>query len=279
MGTGPATHVQIVPAETIVAPGARAQFRARLFDAKGLLLKEEPVTWSLDQLKGTIDNGAFQPPADGGAQAGYVKATVGSVTGTARVRVIPPLPWRENFDQMTGQPPPRHWINAAGKFVVRDVEGNKVLVKLADNPFTKRARLYLGPSTWSDYTVEVDVRATERRRQMGDAGVIAQRYALVLFGNSQRIELQPWQPNTARTVTAPFAWKSDTWYRVKLRVEDLEDGTARVQGKAWPAAEAEPANWLVEKIDKTPHRMGTPGIYADAPFEIFFDNLSVTSNH
>jgi hypothetical protein len=151
-------------------------------------------------------------------------------------------------------------------------------VKLADNPFTKRARVYMGPSTWSDYTVEVDVRAIERRRQMGDAGVIAQRYALVLFGNNQRIELQPWQPNTARTVTAPFAWKPDTWYRVKLRVENLKDGTTRVQGKAWPTAEPEPAGWVVEKLDKIPHREGTPGIYADAPAEIFFDHLTVTAN-
>ena len=35
---------------------------------------------------------------------------------------------------------------------------------------------------------------------MGDGGVIAQRYALVLFGNAQKLELHPWQANPARTV-------------------------------------------------------------------------------
>ena len=40
-----------------------------------------------------------------------------------------------------------YWINATGKFVVRDVEGNKVLVKLAENPFAfaKRTRPFFGP--------------------------------------------------------------------------------------------------------------------------------------
>ena len=34
---------------------------------------------------------------------------------------------------------------------------------------------------------------------MADVGIVAQRYELVLFGNHQRLELQPWQPETART--------------------------------------------------------------------------------
>jgi outer membrane protein assembly factor BamB len=285
VGNGAPTHLQIVPAETIVAPGGRARFKLRLFDADGRLTTDQPATWTLDQLEGSVTAGEFQPDADTGAQAGLVKATAAGVTGTARVRVIPPLPWTETFDNAPAakapaadSAPPKHWINAAGKFAVKDLDGNRVLVKLADNPFTKRARVYMGPSTLSDYTVEADVRATEKRRQMGDAGLIAQRYTLVLFGNSQRMELQPWQPNTARTVSAPFEWKADTWYRVKLRVENLQDGTARVRGKAWPAADAEPDAWTVEKVDRIPHRMGTPGLYADAPYEIFFDNLKVTSN-
>ncbi|MBI1983481.1 MAG: serine/threonine protein kinase, partial [Acidobacteria bacterium] len=129
-----------------------------------------------------------------------------------------------------------------------------------------------------DYTVEADIRATERRRQKGDAGLVAQRYSLVLFGNHQRLELQSWQPETKRTVSIPFSWKADTWYRLKLRVENLPDGKVRALGKAWPASEKEPPDWVVERIDPIPNRQGSPGIYADAPFEIFFDNLKVTPN-
>jgi hypothetical protein len=130
----------------------------------------------------------------------------------------------------------------------------------------------------SDYTVEADVLATEKRRQMGDGGVIAQRYALVLFGNSQKLELHPWQANPARTVEVPFTWKPETWYRVKLRVDNHKDGTTQVRGKAWPTAEPEPATWAIDFLDKMPHRHGAAGIYADAPAEVFFDNVKVSAN-
>ena len=39
----------------------------------------------------------------------------------------------------------------------------------------------------SNYTIEADIRAMERRRQMGDIGIVAQRYELVLFGNHQEL--------------------------------------------------------------------------------------------
>jgi hypothetical protein len=268
-----------VPTELVLKPGESVQFRARLFDNKGHFLREEKAAWSLEQLKGAVsEGGQFTAATEAVAQAGNVKATVGGVSGVARVRVIPPLPWSENFDSFAPKTVPTHWINTTGKFEVREIEGNKVLVKLADNPFTKRARAFLGFSDLKDYTVEADVLATEKRRQMGDGGIVAQRYSLILFGNHQRLELESWQPETARTVKVPFAWKADTWYRLKLRVENLADGKVRVRGKAWPASEAEPAQWTVERVDPIPNLQGSPGIYADAPFEVFFDNLKVTSN-
>ena len=98
------------------------------------------------------------------------------------------------------------------------------------------------------------MRAAERRRQMGDIGITAQRYSLVLYGTSQRLKLEPWEPETARTVTVPFAWKPDTWYRLKLRVENLPNGQVRARGKAWPAGEPEPAAWTdrQDRSDRQP---------------------------
>lgn len=276
---GPPAHVQVRPAELMLKPGEPVAFHARLYDAQGHFLKESEAAWSLEQLRGSIaPDGKYTAAADAVAQAGQVKATVGGIAGAARVRVIPPLPWSEDFEKIAGETPPAQWANATGKFVVRGVEGNKVLVKLADNPFTKRARAYMGPATWSNYTVQADVFATEKRRQMGDGGVIAQRYALVLFGNHQRLELQPWQPETTRTVLKDFAWKANTWYRMKLRVESAGPGRVRARGKAWPASEAEPAEWTIERVDPIPNYVGSPGLYADAPFEVYFDNLKVTAN-
>ena len=280
--TGSPTHVQVVPTELVLAPGDTVQFQARLFDDRGLFIGVEEANWSLDGLVGMVDAaGTFRAPAGQSGQpgqAGEVKATVGDLSGAARLRVIPPLPWNDDFEAIPVDKVPRHWINATGKYLVREEDGNKILVKRADRPFLKRARAYLGPSDWSDYNVAVDVRSSEKRRQMGDAGVIAQRYALVLFGNHQRLELHAWQPETARSVRAPFTWNPDTWYRVKLEVQNLADGTTRARGKAWLVSEPEPVEWTVERIDPIPNREGSPGLYANAINEVFFDNLEVKEN-
>jgi outer membrane protein assembly factor BamB len=276
---GPPNWVQVVPAEVELKPGGSADFRARLFDQHGIFLREEQASWSSDQLKGTFQpNGRFTASTEAIPQAGVIKATVGNLTGTARIRVFPPLPWSENFDSLAVDTVPKYWNNFEGKYVVRDVDGNKILVKRPDPPIFKRGRAFIGPSNLSNYTVEADVRATEKRRQMGDGGVVAQRYCLFLFGNSQKIELEAWQPETARTVRAPFSWKADTWYRLKLEVQNLPDGTVRARGKAWPSGEAEPAAWTLERIDRLGNKQGSPGLYADAPFEVFFDNVKVTGN-
>ena len=271
-----ATHLQVSPTELVLAPGATAQFHARQYDEQGRLIGEAPVTWSLEGLEGKIDGGKFVAPTDGKAYAGLVRATAGTLRGAARVRVIPPLPWTYDFDGTKAVP--AHWINATGKNAIREIEGKTVLAKLADNPFTKRARAFLGPSEWSNYTVECDVNAVEKRRQMGDAGLVAQRYQLTVFGNAQKLEIQSWQPETARTVSKPFAWKSNIWYRMKLRVENAPGGKVLARGKVWPASEPEPAEWTIEKIDPQGNREGSPGLYADAPFEVYFDNLKVTPN-
>jgi outer membrane protein assembly factor BamB len=279
-GDRPPTDLLVVPGEVLLKAGQSVSLRARLFDEQGRFVREaERVSWILRDLTGEIsEDGTFTASDERVPQAGIIEASVEGVRGTARVRVIPPLPWKEDFANVPGDRVPPHWVNATGKYEIREMEGGKVLVKLADNPFTKRARTFLGPTDWSDYTVEVDVRAEMRRRQMGDAGVVAQRYGLVLFGNHQRLELQPWQPETERTVTVPFSWEPDTWYRLKLRVENLEDGRTRALGKAWPINQDEPREWLIERIDPVPNRSGSPGIYADATFEVFFNNLEVRPN-
>lgn len=275
-----ATHVQVVPTELILKPGDKVNFRVRLFDETGTFIREEPsATWALDQLKGTVTNGEFVAASEAIAQAGLVKATVAGITGSASVRVFPPLPWSEDFEAMALNSVPATWVNSTLKFVVRDLNGNKVLVKTTEgSSLLSRARAYFGPSDWSNYTVEADVNATQKRRQQGDAGVIAQRYALVLFGNSQMLHLEPWQPEIKRTVTIPFAWKPDTWYRMKLQVENLPDGKTRARGKVWLASETEPSAWMIERIDPIPNRQGAPGIFGSALAELYFDNLKVYAN-
>ena len=275
-----ASHAQIVPTELMLKPGDKVNFRVRLFDDKGSFIREESAaTWTLDHLKGTVTDGQFVASSDAIVQTGLVKAAVGAVTGSASVRVFPALPWSENFDALAVNTIPAHWVNTMLKFTVREVNGNKVLVKTTEgSSLLSRARAYLGPSDLANYTVEADVLGTQKRRQQGDAGVIAQRYVLAIYGNSQMLHLEPWQPETARTVSIPFAWKQDTWYRLKLQVENLPDGKVRARGKAWLATENEPSAWMIERIDPIPNLQGAPGIFGNALAEIYFDNLKVYSN-
>jgi len=277
---GTVAHVQVVPTELILKPGDKVKFNVRLFDDRGVFIREEAgASWTLDNLKGSIENGQYSVATDPVAQTGLVKATVGGITGSAGVRVFPPLPWTETFDALAINTIPPTWVNTTLKFTVREVNGNKVLVKTTEgSSLLTRARAYFGPSDLANYTVEADVLGTQKRRQQGDAGVIAQRYVLAIYGNSQMLHLEPWQPETARTASIPFAWKQDTWYRLKLQVENLPDGKVRARGKAWLATETEPSAWMIERIDPIPNRQGAPGIFGNALAEVYFDNVKVYSN-
>jgi outer membrane protein assembly factor BamB len=276
----------VTPSDLILEPGESISLNVRLFDANGNTAKAGGTpTWELEGLKGTVAGGKFTADTAAGAQAGLVKATVGGVTGSARIRVVPDLPW--TFDFEAAEQVPAHWINATGKFAVRDVEGNKVLVKTAENPFAfaKRTRPFFGPTDLNNYTIEAEVRSKDIRRVMADVGIVAQRYELVLFGNHQRLELQPWQPETQRTVKKPFTWAKDTWYVMKLEVQNLDGNKVRARGKVWPKGEQEPAEWTIERVDPIGSLKGSPGIYADIPnadprggSEIYYDNIKVYRN-
>jgi outer membrane protein assembly factor BamB len=279
--SGAPAALLVYPGEVSLKPGESARFQARLYDAQGRFLREEKAQWSLERLGGQVQDGAYTAPAENKMLAGLVKATASGVSGAARVRIFPPPPWSEDFESYPPGPPPPAWINTTNKYEIRDLNGNKVLVKqVIERPFHKRARSFFGPIGLSNYTVQADFQSAFRRRQLGDAGVVAQRYQLVIFGNHDRLELQSWQPETLRTVTKPFPLKPDTWFRMKLEVQNLPDGKTRARGKVWPAAEPEPAAWMIERLDPPPHgnRQGSPGIYGDALSELFFDNIKVTPN-
>jgi len=244
-------------------------------------MREEKATWSLDGLKGTVTDGTFTVDSDRVEQAGLIKATVGSLTGEARARVVRPLPWDETFESLAEKTTPPGWVNAGGPpapLAVVTVDGQKALQKTPTNTLFKRARVFVGPVEWSNYTMQADVRAPTRRRMMADVGVTVQRYSLVLYGTTQKLKLEPWEPETQRSVVVPFEWKPDTWYTLKLRVENLPNGAVRASGKAWPQGGPEPTAWQIDKTDPIGNRQGAPGFFIDAEFGAYIDNLKISPN-
>jgi hypothetical protein len=253
----------------------------RSFDAQGRFLREETgATWALTGLKGAVAaDGTFTADAGTPEQAGVIKATVGSVSGDARARVARPLPWTETFDSMEEKTVPPGWIIVGtARTAVGTIDGQKALVKQPDETIFKRYRAFVGTVDLSNYTIEADVRGTSRRRQMPALGVTAQRYSFVIYGNDQVMKIESWSPETARSATAPFEWKPDTWIHLKLTVENLPDGSVRARGKAWPTGQPEPATWMIEKLDRIGNRKGAPGFFIDADYGAAIDNIKVTAN-
>ncbi len=278
-GEGAPAHLQVSPTELTLAPGQTVNLRARLFDSQGRFLREEAATWSLEGLRGMVTDGSFTVAPDQVDQAGLIKAVAGGLAGQARARVVRSMPWTETFEGYAEGSVPPGWISmVTGKFAVATIDGQKALRKLPVNTLFKRIRAFVGSTERSNYTVEADIQTPTRRRQQGDVGITAQRYSLILYGTSQRLKLEPWEPETTRTVSVPFAWKPDTWYHLKLKVENLQDGTVRVRGRAWPTGETEPVAWAIEKIDPIGNRKGAPGLVIDAEFGAWVDNLKVVEN-
>ena len=274
---GAVAQVQVFPNEVMLDPNGKQAFTVKLFDAKGNFIRSEPaanVQWSVDQLQGTVAADGTLTAAAAGS-AGFVKATVGGVTGQARVRVIPPLPWTYTFDT---DKPSMPWWTSTAKGIAGQVDGDGVLVRPRDDTVGRRTRFLMGRPDWSGYTIEADVRGIELRRQRGDVGLINQRYTMVLFGNGQKIELHPWQADEDMTVRVPFEWKVDTWYHMKLRVDNQADGTTLVRGKVWLTGQPEPSAWTIQKTDTIPHHAGSPGLYGDGISDVQWNNLKVYKN-
>ena len=93
----------------------------------------------------------------------------------------------------------------------------------------------MGQSDLHDYTIEADLRGVSRRRQQGDMGVIAQRYALVLYGNAGELHLEPWQPEKQRTVTLPATGVASVAFAPVAVPDGTLRGTVRLRSLAGDA--------------------------------------------
>ncbi|HEX4150256.1 MAG TPA: serine/threonine protein kinase, partial [Pirellulales bacterium] len=174
---------------------------------------------------------------------------------------------------------PITWVGARYRNVVRDLDGNKVMVKLTTIPKGTRSQSLMGPVDLHDYTIQADVRGAIHENKQPDIGIIAQRYTLDLMGQHQDLQVRSWTSQLerfSRTVKTP--WKPDTWYTIKLRAS-TEGSKTRLQGKVWPRGEQEPQQWTLEGTDEAGNLVGSPGLFGNAgDAEIFVDNIHVTPN-
>ena len=276
-----AAHLQVVPAEVALNPGAKQPFVARTFDDKGRLIGETAAEWSAQGLKGSIGaGGELALSADNAAQGGVVTAKAAGLEAKSQVRVMPDVPYEDDFNSYDLKGFPAGFPAIRGRFEVADKDGEKVLYKDSTNLRSQKTRVYFGDPDAAAYTIQIDVLGAEKARRMPDVGLISHRYTLDMQGNKQKLMLYTWTSEVDRfSKTVPIKFDPNIWYTMKLRVEPSSAGKAsKVMGKVWKRGEPEPDAWTIEAVDEVGHAKGSPGFYAYALADMYFDNLKVTPN-
>lgn len=291
---GEAVRLQVVPADVEVEAGHTLPLRARTLDALGRVVADPApgVVFTTELAMQEASPGRWSIAGDARPGANVLKAELGALKAEARVRIVPSLPYREDFEQTKlDQPkpdappeqrfgfPPSFWLSGRMKWDVREKDGSKVLARTIDNPLFQRAISLFGDAEDSDYTVRADVMVEGNRRGMASVGVVNQRYLVQLRGNYQDIEVS--SNFESLKVSTPFPLEAGVWYTLATRVELLPEGAAVVRAKCWKRGGPEPEAWTIEVPHAHAHRNGAAGLYGftlQNRFKAYVDNLQVTPN-
>lgn len=288
--------------ETFIPPTALVKVTMKAtFNADSVLTGEGPSAgqWKATAgelsgfIKGRVVSGL---PIKQDFEAFELKETTGPGLGKEPIALPPaepgkpapaagPTTWNVIEEPTPFAYPPLWWNSARFRFEVRQAPGEggtKAFCKTIDNKLFQRGQVFIGTPDMSGYTIEADVMSEGNKRKMSEVGVINQRYAIVLKGNAQLLEIASNQELYQGTAnTAPFKWSPGEWYRLKARVDVAKDGRGTVRAKAWKKSDAEPEAWTLEVPVKTAHTHGSPGLFGFSPQEqrAWFDNIAVTPNN
>jgi outer membrane protein assembly factor BamB len=282
---GGPTQLQLIPYDVTLAPGETQEYRFRLFNAHGQTVEAAlEVRYSIDGPGAISDDGKYTAPSDNEHQVALIKCQAGELTGSARVRIVPPLPWE--FDFAEGDVP-LTWVGGRIRYEIREKDGERFIAKKnllptpknPDNKLGTRSQLTMGPIDLANYTIQADFSLDELDGRLPDFGVTNSRYTMAVRPMGKQLRIYSWSPHDHRTFAAvDFEPEPHKWYTMKLRV-DPAGSQAIVRGKLWPRGEAEPEAWTVEMVDKSPNLNGTPGLFGKTETaELFVDNIKVFPN-
>src|SRR5258707_14276164 len=184
--------------------------------------------------------------------------------------------YTNNFGKAEVGKLPDGFLALDGNFVVKEETGNKFL-ELPGSPLDSYA-VQFGPTERSDIAVSARINGTAKGRRYPTFGVGLNGvagYKLQVSPGKKLLELYKDQEAKA---TVPFDWKSGQWTNLRLQVRKTKSGGWKIEGKAWPQGNPEPANWIIasdEKEEPTPGRaslFGSP--FSGTPIQ--FDDLAVS---
>lgn len=172
--------------------------------------------------------------------------------------------------------PSKEFMILQGKFVVSEIEGNKVL-ELPGEPLETYGVLF-GPNQKEGLCVSARIQSDSLKRLYPSFGIGLNGISgpkLLVLPARKVIEIQR---GPEAKVSARYDWKPGSWTQLRLQVLKVSEGKWRIMGKAWTEGEPEPAEWILYDDAKEPPN-GRPSLWG-TPYSgqrILFDDLMVTA--
>lgn len=160
-----------------------------------------------------------------------------------------------------------------GQFAVREADGGRFL-ELPGAPLESFGVLW-GPAKKDDVTATARAFGTGQGRRFPVFGVSLNGvagYRVQVVPAKRAVELLKGDEVKA---TAPFAWTSGAWTRLRVQVRKAGDAEWVIEGRAWADGTPEPETWTVTWQEKDPPIAGRAAVWGK-PFSgtpIRFDDL------
>ena len=89
------------------------------------------------------------------------------------MRVVPQIPYANDFEKIPVGAVPGGWVNTQGKYLVKTLDGNKVLAKVNNvfSPLISDGHAFITLPTARDYTIACDVQGTKVGDNLPEIGI------------------------------------------------------------------------------------------------------------
>ena len=176
-----------------------------------------------------------------------------------------------------GDPPADQIMVVEGDFTIKTIRGNKVLE--VGSSTIAEANAMLGPAASGGASIEARVFAAKAGRSYPSFGIGVHGqtgYRLMVAAAANELRLSK---GGQVVKTLPFAWKSETWVRLKLEAKKGTRGNWTITARAWPSDANEPADPSIELGDNKVSGLGRASLWA-TPFSgtsIDFDDVRIAA--
>lgn len=180
-----------------------------------------------------------------------------------------------NCDKWPEGVPPKEVFVVDGTIKVAKKDGNSAIM-IDPSPIVD-ANAQLGDSSNGTASIEARFFASKKGRSYPRFGVSVHGmsgYRLIVNCAKKEIELTK---NDVVVKSAPFAWATDTWTRLKLEARQQEGKKWIVSAKAWPGDGKEPEEAPITHADDAIKGQGKAAIWG-TPFSempIYVDDIKV----